>query len=96
MNDGEKRLPARKPFPKTGFQITTEKDPPDDLPRYEQKQTNTPDNPSVRQKRKAELSRHTYKPSIKLKLAAVRMLFDFLVVRQVTPFNPFTLFLLRL
>jgi hypothetical protein len=52
MNDGEKRLPATKPFPKAGFQITTEKIPPDDLPRYEQKRTDTSDYPSVRQKRK--------------------------------------------
>ncbi len=28
------------------------------------------------------------KPTIKLKLAAVRMLYDFLVVRQITPSNP--------
>src|SRR6202171_831172 len=28
------------------------------------------------------------KPTIKQKLAAVRMLFDFLVVRQITPSNP--------
>jgi site-specific recombinase XerD len=28
------------------------------------------------------------KPTVKLKLAAVRMLYDFLVVRQITPSNP--------
>jgi site-specific recombinase XerC len=28
------------------------------------------------------------KPTVKLKLAAVRMLYDFLVIRQITPSNP--------
>jgi hypothetical protein len=36
----EKKLPATEPFPGIGFQITTEKNSTDDLPRNEQNRTN--------------------------------------------------------